>query len=52
VYWIKCNTDGAALGCPGLATYSGIFRDSFAATLGCFAKNLSLPMLFRQRLLG
>ncbi|MCI10048.1 putative ribonuclease H protein, partial [Trifolium medium] len=40
-YWIKCNTNGDALGCPGLATYGGIFRDSSAATLDCFAKNLS-----------
>lgn len=26
--WIKCNTDGSALGAPGLATCGGVFRNS------------------------
>ena len=25
--WIKCNTDGAALKCPSLATYGENFRN-------------------------
>jgi hypothetical protein len=45
-YWIKCNTDGAAQGCPGLAACGGIFRDSSTATLGCFARNLEVTYAF------
>jgi hypothetical protein len=25
--WVKCNIDGTALVCPGLAACGGIFRD-------------------------
>lgn len=36
-YWVKCNTDEAARGAPGLAAYGGIFRDYSATTTGCYA---------------
>lgn len=36
--WVKCNSDGAALGCPGVAACGGIFRDSRAAALGSFSE--------------
>jgi hypothetical protein len=45
-YWIKCNTDGATQGCPRLAACGGIFRDSSAATLGCFARNIGVMYAF------
>ncbi|MCI71560.1 ribonuclease H, partial [Trifolium medium] len=47
--WIKCNTDGAALGCPGVAACGGIFRDCSTPTLGSFAKYLGVSYTFMLR---
>lgn len=33
-YWIKGNTDGAALGSPGYAACGALFRDKNGAILG------------------
>ena len=35
--WVKINTDGAARGCPGLATCGGIFRGSMGEFIGAFS---------------
>lgn len=40
--WIKFNIDEAVSGSPSLAAGGGIFRDSLAAILGCFAINLGI----------
>ncbi|GAU26294.1 hypothetical protein TSUD_55920 [Trifolium subterraneum] len=52
VSWIKCNIDGTAKGCPGPATCGGIFRDSNAAVVGCFAQNLHISTAFHAELIG
>jgi hypothetical protein len=43
--WVKCNSDGVSKGNPGPSACGGIFRDSQANDLGCFASNLGLKML-------
>lgn len=40
--WIKCNTDGAARGSPGIAACGGIFRNRMASILGCFTLNIGM----------
>ncbi|GAU46360.1 hypothetical protein TSUD_325020 [Trifolium subterraneum] len=45
-YWIKCNVEDVALGCLGVAACGGIFRDSFVATLGCFARHIGISFVF------
>lgn len=50
--WIKCNTDGAALGQPGHASCAGVFRDSTASFLGCFTANLGIHTAFYAELVG
>lgn len=50
--WIKCNTDGAAKGTPGVVACGGIFRDKSAAALGCFALNIGSSYAFNAELLG
>ncbi|MCI54968.1 ribonuclease H protein, partial [Trifolium medium] len=50
--WTKCNTDGAALGCPGQASCAGVFRDNNATFLGCFTANLGLRTAFYAELIG
>lgn len=41
--WVKCNTDGAALGNPGLGACAGIFRNNLGENyMGCFAQNLGV----------
>src|SRR6266487_7107213 len=52
VSWIKCNIDGTAKGCPGPAACGGIFRDSNAAVVGCFAQNLHISTAFHAELIG
>lgn len=49
---IKCNTDGAAKGFPGLAGCGGIFRDSSAAVLGCYAYSLGISSALFEELFG
>ncbi|KAK2406970.1 hypothetical protein QL285_042639 [Trifolium repens] len=52
VSWIKCNTDGAASGCPGQASCAGVFRDHNALFLGAFNVNLGVSFAFHAELLG
>jgi hypothetical protein len=52
VSWVKCNTDGAALGSPGLASCAGVFRDHNAHFLGCFTENLGINFAFHAEILG
>lgn len=40
--WIKCNTDGAAMGCSGHVAAGGLFCDSAGAILGCFSSYLGI----------
>jgi hypothetical protein len=47
-YSIKCNIDGAALGCP----CGGIFRDSSTANLHCFVINLGVTYVFHYEFIG
>lgn len=44
--WIKCNTDGMALGCPGVAAIGGIFRTYRGFSKGCFCLNISIQTAF------
>lgn len=37
--WIKCNTDGASQGNPGLFACAGIFRNNQGDSKGCFAEH-------------
>jgi ribonuclease HI len=50
--WTKCNTDGAALGCPGQASCAGVFRDNNTTFLGCFTVNLGIYSAFHAELIG
>ncbi|PNX85515.1 ribonuclease H, partial [Trifolium pratense] len=50
--WTKCNTDAAALGCPGQASCAGVFRDKNAIFLGCFTVNLCINTAFHAELIG
>ena len=50
--WIKCNTDGAALGSPGQAACAGIFRNRNGESIGCFAVNLGITNAFYAELMG
>jgi ribonuclease HI len=52
VSWIKCNTDGAAIGSPGQASCAGVFRDHNALFLGAFNVNLGISIAFHAELLG
>jgi ribonuclease HI len=40
--WIKCNTDGAALGSTGIAACGGIFRNCIWESIGYFAYNIGV----------
>ncbi|GAU32660.1 hypothetical protein TSUD_218370 [Trifolium subterraneum] len=50
--WIKCNTDGAALDSPGLASCGGIFRDYTANFLGGFSINIGNSYALHAELIG
>jgi ribonuclease HI len=50
--WIKCNTDGAAHGSPGLSACGGIFRNSSSLCVGWFAENLGIHNAFYAELVG
>jgi ribonuclease HI len=50
--WIKCNTDGAAHGSPGLSACGGIFRNSSSMCVGWFAENLGIHNAFYAELVG
>lgn len=49
---IKCNSDGAAKGFPGLAGCDGIFRDKSATILGCYAENLGISNSINAEIIG
>lgn len=50
--WIKCNTDGNALGAPGSATCGGVFRNSRGFVQGCFSVNMGIAFAFEAELLA
>ncbi|CAJ2636465.1 unnamed protein product [Trifolium pratense] len=50
--WVKCNTDGSALGSPGLASCGGIFRDYTATFLGGFSINIGNSYALHAELIG
>lgn len=50
--WMKCNTDGAAIGCPRIAACRGIFRDSRATILGCFSDHIGIATSLHAELVG
>ena len=50
--WIKCNTDGMALGCPGYAAIGGIFRTYRGFSKGCFCLNIGIHTAFVAELLA
>jgi ribonuclease HI len=50
--WIKCNTDGASNGNPGIASCSGIFRDHNANFIYAFAEPLGRETAFFAELCG
>ncbi|MCI19430.1 ribonuclease H protein, partial [Trifolium medium] len=52
VRWVKCNSDGASKGNPGLLACGGIFRDNRANDLGCFASNFGVSDAFFAELIG
>jgi len=45
--WIKCNIDGATLGCPGLSACGGIFKGHDIIFRGCFDEKLPLENAFQ-----
>lgn len=49
---MKCNTNGAAYDSPGPAGCGGIFRDSSAATLDCFAFSINMSNSLVAQLTG
>jgi ribonuclease HI len=50
--WIKVNTDGAAIGSPGVGGCGGIFRNCRAFVKGCFAIPLGQVFAFEAELLA
>jgi ribonuclease HI len=50
--WIKCNTDGASNGNPGIASCGGIFRDHNANFVYAFAEPLGREIAFFAELCG
>jgi ribonuclease HI len=50
--WIKCNTDGASIGNPGLASCGGVFRNHNAEFLMAFAEPLGIATSYFAELSG
>ncbi|GAU22346.1 hypothetical protein TSUD_106740 [Trifolium subterraneum] len=50
VNWIKCNIDGAAKGNPGIAACGGVFRNSDANFIFCFAEPLGFASSYQAEL--
>ncbi|CAJ2660415.1 unnamed protein product [Trifolium pratense] len=50
--WVKCNTDGSALGNPGIASCGGLFRDYTATFLGGFSINIGNSYALHAELIG
>jgi hypothetical protein len=51
VSWINCNIDDTTKGYPDPAACGGIFRDSNAAVVSCFAQNLNISTTFLAKLI-
>jgi ribonuclease HI len=52
VNWIKCNTDGASCGNPGIAACGGVFRDHHANFVYAFAEPLGVETAYFAELCG
>ena len=50
--WIKCNTDGSAMGSPGDAKGAGVFRNHLGHVLCCFVTNLGRAFAFEAELIA
>lgn len=50
--WIKCNSDGAAQGVPGVAACGGIFRNANVEHLGSYFTNIGPGNAFQAELIG
>ncbi|XP_057791145.1 uncharacterized protein LOC131008275 [Salvia miltiorrhiza] len=50
--WIKVNTDGSALGAPGIIAAGGVFRDHHAVVRGCFHIKGGTGFAFEAELLA
>jgi len=50
--WVKCNTDGASIGNPGVAACAGIFRNRHVESKGCFAANIGIANALYAELMG
>ncbi|KAK3221988.1 hypothetical protein Dsin_009013 [Dipteronia sinensis] len=50
--WIKVNTDGAALGSPGVGDYGGVFRTCRSFVKACFVVPLGQVFAFEAELLA
>lgn len=48
--WIKCNSDGSALGAPGVSTCGGVFRNSRGFVKGCFSVNIGIAFAYEAEL--
>jgi len=50
--WIKCNTDGTALGAPSLSACAAISRNNLGQCIGCFADNTGNSNAFFVEIMG
>ena len=50
--WVKCNTDGASIGNPGISACGGLFRNANSEFLGAFAINIGLSSALLAELIG
>lgn len=50
VSWLKCNIDGASKGNPGMSGCGGIFRNSQAEAVCCFAEPIGISNSFTAEL--
>ncbi|XP_057786898.1 uncharacterized protein LOC131004240 [Salvia miltiorrhiza] len=50
--WMKVNTDGSALGAPGIIAAGGVFRDHHAVVRGCYHINGGIGFSFEAELLA
>ncbi|XP_057811447.1 uncharacterized protein LOC131025669 [Salvia miltiorrhiza] len=51
-HWIKVNTDGSAMGSPGIIAAGGVFRDNWAVVRGCFHIKGGVGFAFEAELLA
>jgi len=50
--WVKCNTDGASNGNPGISACGCLFRNANSEFLGAFAINIGLSSALLAELIG